>query len=298
MDDRQENQVTMIYAVKELLDLNTVVWSGDAPFSASYALLNAQIAIIDVQRPLQLTNTSGAAIDKQTKRITLQDQTFFVANRIRSYAAANNNQTLLLTIKFTRSDLENARDTQLIGIAKLVKDTGTTNLAVLATYGITNAILTNLANANTSFQLVVSQPRVARTVPIAATGALATAIDTSMQLLKTRLDVDVEVFKPTNLTFYNEYQTARIIIDLASNKLALKCNVKDVNGNAIANVAAIIVGTTINKKTTAKGNFQLASLAPGNYTITFSKNGLQPISAAISVTAGETTIVNVVMLAV
>jgi hypothetical protein len=289
MNDIQENQLTMLKAVMALCEANNGVWATDVPFSTSYGLLMAQIEGIETQKAIQATDTGGVATDKKNKRATLEDQTFFVANRIHSYAAATHNQKLLITINYSRSNLKKARDTELLGIAKLVKDTGNATLTSLAPYGVTNGILTNLGSATTNFQNVVSGPRVSRTMPIAASKALDIALRTAMSIINTRLDVDVEVFKPANPAFYTQYQAARQINNVANNPLAVRCIVTDNKDSPLPNVVAVFVETNIIKKTTEKGKFQINHLQPGTYTVNFSKFGYQPAVQTIHISAGETT---------
>lgn len=279
----------MLNAVKELSDANNAVWAADVPFSASYMLLIAQMTIIEAQKTIQATDTGGVAVDKKNKRATLEEQTFFVANRIHSFAAATNNHSLLITINYSRSNLKKARDTELLGIAKLVKDTGNTNLASLAPYGVSSIILTNLGLVATNFQNVVSSPKVSRNMPIAASKALDIALRTAMNIINTRLDVDVEVFKPTNPAFYNQYRIARQINNLSNNPLAVRCIVTDNNNTPLPNVVAVFIETNIIKKTTEKGKFQINRLPPGTYTVNFSKFGYQPAAQTIHITPGETT---------
>jgi hypothetical protein len=110
-----------------------------------------------------------------------------------------------------------------------------------------------------------------------------------MTIIKTRLDVDIEVFKPTNTTFYDLYWIARQINNLANSPLAVRCIVTDNKNAPLPNVVAVFVEMNIIKKTTGKGKFHINHLPPGTYTVNFSKFGYQPSAQTIFINAGKTT---------
>jgi hypothetical protein len=94
-------------------------------------------------------------------------------------------------------------------------DWATTNAAALNTgYGTTAADLTDLQTKITAYTPLATKPRAAIGARKDVTGNIATDEETADALLKTELDKALKKFKLKNPPFFNEYTSARMIIDL------------------------------------------------------------------------------------
>ena len=304
MTFNQEDFLNMEYTVKSVCDKFTAIWNANPVFAASYNLLISKLPIIEQNRDAQMATSKGITADKKVKHDVVIDKGLFLINRIQSYATVTGNNELYESVHFSATKLSKCRDTNLIGYCDIIAAKATANVANLATYGVTAALITDFQAAATAYATYIAKPRTITTQTKNATENLAILFKESNDILTKRLDLDIEVFKTTKPDFYSQYQTARQIISSAGSVTAVKgvTKAKD-NGELLKNVtltftlvendglkaAAIATNKDLVKKSADKGKFRIANLAEGTYTVTIHKIGYKDQTITITVAKGETT---------
>lgn len=309
MNDKQENKLTMYYAVQKVVNDFQSTWSANVPFATVYGLFKANVPLIEQKRNVQMLKNTGAASEKSTKRLALEDSTYFIANRTQSYALAVSDEELYAMVNLNRSALTRARDTDLSGMAANILAKAKEHAAVLIPYGVTSALLTELDALANAYASLLAKPRVAKLTTKAATVALGKLIKDSDALLNKRLDREIVVYMKSNVDFHSQYVNARKVVGTGYTKLAVKGNITDADSkepikgvrlaftNAFegAKLGADAKAVHFLKKTTAKGNFQWKNIPLGTYELTVTNSGYAPQLVTVHVAEGERVKVAVVM---
>jgi len=212
MDDRQENTLSMYQVVGPLLDANATVWSGVPAFVSARTAFGTEVTTIQAQAQAQQQPSTGVTADKQQLRSAMADAAMVVVGPLSAFAAVTGNGDLAAQTAFTRSDFSYGRDNDAATNGDVVHTHATANAAALVNYGVTAAMLTALRSAIDAYRASISLPRQVITTTSAATTQLAAAYVRADAVLTGQLDKLMELFRLTNPTFYQEYQSAREII--------------------------------------------------------------------------------------
>ena len=178
MTNKQESYEKMSVATASYLLANATITAGLPSFSNYFTVIqttNGQIVVLATQ---QETDTSGNTKNKKQLRTTLISQAIDVDRRTVAFATNVNNNVLLSQVNYTESDLKKSSDTKLVGICQVIRDSANANVAALATYGITAAILTTLQTSITNFNNAIPKVRVGNTDSSEATQQLKVAFET------------------------------------------------------------------------------------------------------------------------
>ena len=312
MTSTQEDKLNMGYAVISTCDKFLSIWTTNPVFSATYSSFKILIPLIEQNRDAQIVEITGVTTDKNAKKTIMIDKALFVANRVQSYATVAGNNELLENVSYSSSDLKKARDTDVVGICDTIASKANANVAALATYGITAAVITDLQTAITAYSTMISKPRTTRSLTKNATENLAVLFKQFDDLLTKRLDLDIEVFKTSKPDFYSQYQTARIIVSTGgSTSSVLGGATEKETGEPIKNVnfvftpdnnpqglkAAVAANGNgqdeVSKKTAEKGKFRIPNLPEGTYLVKIHKLGYKEQTISVNVVSNETTVIEV-----
>ena len=306
MTNKQESTIKMSLASTSFLLANTAITNTLTGFSTYFTVIQATHPQIQAAQVQQEADKSGDTKAKKLLRTTLIAEAIDVVRKTVAYATNVNNNALLALVNYTESDLNKSSDTKLVGSCQVIHDNANTNVAALATYGITAAILTTLQTSINSFNAAIPKGRVDDTDSGEATQLLLTLFNT----LKTnwaKIDILVETVKVTQPNFYNEYQSVRQVIPVGTGSLSLKIQVTDSQtGEGVANVTLTITPAdptlkiaanskknNIVKKTAAGGGSNVKSLPDGNYIVNAKKPGCKETNTPVSVVNGELTTLNI-----
>lgn len=296
MTAKQENQLSMYYVLQTLCDTHTAIWQNDKPFQRAYEEFLTKLPQIAQYRDRQNQNIGGLTKNKSSRRETLIDQAYFVANRMQSYATVVQNNELLGKINHSRTNFVKYRDTDLVGLCNIVLEQAQIHLGELAEYSVSADTLSNLQAAIQAYQDEIGKPRASQSSTKSATETLQKLFLETNALLTERLDKDIEVFRLTQPDFYAQYLNARRIVQTATNKLSLYVSVIDTTTQQpIPNVKVTFTGYNTLKKTSPKGAFQVQNLTPGTYEMTLEKLGYATVTQSFHIVDGETTKVRVEM---
>ena len=119
-------------------------------------------------------------------------------------------------MRFELTDLVRLGETIIGPRCQEIHDLANTNVARLAALGTTATEITALQTAITDYSALVTKPREAIIEEKVATGDIAADENTANALLNDELDKAMKKFKTKEPAFFNEYTSARMIIDLGS----------------------------------------------------------------------------------
>lgn len=219
MNGIQLNKLSMYHAVQVVLESNDAIWKPLAGFARAAADLDEVISSIESLAETQ-TAQNGDAIEKATMYNDLIDSAFEIAKGVRAYASANSEVELAAKLDYSRSDIVRGRESEVAARCRSILKEANAAVDELADYGITPAKLTVLQKRIAAFQSVQVKPRQGKAKRSAATKALPELFEAGDKLLNEQLDGLVVQFQKTNVAFYNEYTTARVIVDLAATRPA------------------------------------------------------------------------------
>jgi hypothetical protein len=304
MTSEQESRLSMFMAVRDFLTANATITATLPNYAGYFTAVQNGITSIQTIREQQEFDKTGIAANKNQLKTTLISQAMDVSRKVVAYALYVNNTVLLNEVKYSETDLKKSADTILKDKSQVIYDRANTNLAALATYGITAAILTNLLTAITNYNAAIPKPRLGINDKKQATAQLAVLLDTvDSNLLK--IDSLAEIVRLTQVNFYNGYKNARRIVETGIGSLALRGSaIETQNGEPVTNAtftfnhnggtlktamasSSLDGNGTIVKKTAAKGNFNIKSMPEGTYSVTVTKPGYKDKVVTVSVTNGE-----------
>jgi len=310
MTSIQEDTLTMCYAVKSANERFQTTWAANAVYAATYNLLASKLVLIEQNRDAQTIENSGVTADKQIKKELMLDKTLFIQNRLLSYANVTNNVELAASVSYSKTKMKSARDTDIIGICNVILSRANANATAIATYGVTAAMITELQAAITTYSGVMAKPITAKSQTKNATENLAKLFKEVDDILKKRMDLDIELFKVSKPDFYSQYKTARIIINTKGSATSVMGSavtietgepIKGVtftfapdNGGLTKMVATTATAIVV-KKSAEKGSFRISNLPEGTYKVNVTKLGYKDEVVIINVLRGETTTIRVEM---
>jgi hypothetical protein len=238
------------------------------------------------------------AVDKEQKRLNLCRASATMAGIVKAWAEATGNVLIAAQMDITYSDLLRLKDGILAERCTTIHDTANDNLAELANYNITAAKLTALAATIDAFKNANTAPRSAEIEISAATMAVAQTDKDTKALLDKRMDKLMEDFRESNVDFYNQYKTARVIQDAATSITKLTGTVTATTAG-LSNVVITVEDKPDNSASKADGTYELRITVPGIYTIKFSKSGYtDKMVTDVEIKLGEETKLDVEMEAV
>jgi hypothetical protein len=308
MTGYQESYEKMTLSSDTFLLANATITATLPLFSTYFTVIQSTVAQIQAVQVQQETDKSGNTVVKNQYRVALIAQTIDVGRRVVAYAINVNNSVLLAQVNYTESDLKKSSDVNLVSIAQVIHDSANANVAALATYGITAAILTTMQTSITNFSGAIPKGRVGTTDGEQSTQQLATLFNT----LKTnwaKIDKLVEMVKTAQPNFYQEYHNVRKVISTGNGSFALQASATELNSSEPISKAtftfapsngllkSVVANSKDNivKKTAAKGKFNIKSMPEGTYTVTITKPGYKDQVVTVNVVSGELAKLDVVL---
>ena len=314
MTSKQESKFGMYLATSGFCDANASFTTALPNFTANLTALKSTCTQLQSIAEQQKISKTGITANKNQLRRQLVVMAGDNARKLKAYGKFTNNQTLIGEIDFSESDFKKASDTALKDLAQIVYDRAQSNVASLASYGISTITQTALLAAINGYNATLAAPRIGITVTSQATKQLSALFATADGLLAS-MDAAVEIIRLTQVNFYNGYKSARKIIRTAGAGLAVKGVVMDtVTGAGLKGATVTLTPTaspslmkaasspsanvkvaTHSKKTADKGGFRIKSLAEGTYEMTVSKVGYATQTLTVNVNDGEMTTVDVAL---
>lgn len=280
MDAKKEAKLNMYRVIKQVCDDNTTTVSSNAAFLAAFNSYKAKLSVLITTVTSELQVITGIATDKTTLKKNLAQSAADICNLVSAYASAVNNNTILAAVSFSYSTLYKIKDDKIHETCQNIYNTAYANAAALVSYGVTTAMLSAFQQAITDYATIVPKPKSAK----AARTAFAKSINLQMKdidaLLKKQLDKLLTAFKPTKPDFVNTFKAGRVIIDPSTTVTQIKGKVIDaLTKEPLMGAVIEVTGPkSYTLKSNNKGNFAKKPVDPGEYTLTITLDGYQPIT--------------------
>ncbi len=290
MNGIQINQLNMMDAVNQVLTSFNSSWNTNAAINGMVVTFRSHLTALNANDTLQKTLSTGVTQTKENAKAAMINAAILTANAGRAYAAVTSNANLLAQMSYTSSDLKRATDTDADDICQLIHDNLNPYIANISAYGATTATQTALQNAITAFSNLIGTPRQQKAIVVHATITIAQHFSAANALLKDQLDAALIQFKASNAAFYNQYMSARVIVDAGHrHTVTLRGFVYGSDNTALAGATVSLTGDDSRHKVTdATGAYTFTRLHTGSYTLTVSANGYATQSQTIDVPENDT----------
>lgn len=201
------------------------VYDGTTAVTALPALVKARTELsglldeIETQSKKQQAH-SGVTVEKVAALKALGDAAFEIASAVHACAVAGGNTELAAKLNYGRAELTRDADKTILNRAEEIHEAATTVLASLADYGVTQAKLNAFSKKIEAFRRAHPAPRQRVNSSSAATVQLSQLFPQLTELLRNRVDRLLVQFRESAPEFYNEYQSARTVVNPATGSAA------------------------------------------------------------------------------
>lgn len=276
MNSKNEARLNMLRAVAKHCNDNPVIVATVPAFQTASTALNTTISSILSAVQMESQVITGITISKSENRKALCQQAADIAASVFAYAASVNDNPLKQQANYSFSDLTRIKDDLLAPVCTNIRDAASANLAVLAPFGITAALLTSFTSAINNFTASVPAPRNAVSQRKAQAEEIKKMMKDADTILKEQMDKLISNFKSSNPQFVTAYKSNRVIIDPGKGGTLIKGKVVNTADNkGIKDVTIEVIGTPVTCKTSTTGLFTVKPGAAGTYSIKLSKPGFQ-----------------------
>jgi hypothetical protein len=296
MTKLQEDYLTMSLTVTTVLQEDAAIWQDNVPFSGVVNMVDGlNDDITDYQSEQEKDNT-GITEDKKKTRGLLEENTVLISSILSFFASSTSNANLQRQMNLQPSKLAHMPELTLIGIAKIVLQAGTGNLANAQPYGLTQAMVSNQQTYMDAFSKILNAPRVATTSTANATDRIEELLGELHNAIEEKMDKGIALFA-SHVDFYNQYKKARVIVHSASRHIAMMASFTDANGEPLQNVRIVIENgkEKVLRKSSPLGNIRVQNLLEGEHVMIVEKSGFEKQEIRFIVSSPETTKLVVVM---
>jgi len=222
MTNNQENRLSMYLTVQQVTNYFSEVWQGYIPFKNQYAEFEKLIEEIQAIRPVQEGVITGVTKDKRDARNILTKKGLDIEAKLYAFASITGNNKLKDRVNYSPSEFRNCRDTVVIDYIRVIYNAASQYITELAEYDLTQENLDELKALNDAFSASVENPRQSVTNRAKATKYLKGYFKEADIVLKERLDKLINYFEESSPDFWNQFISARMIIDLGRGKRVVK----------------------------------------------------------------------------
>ncbi len=214
MNKNQLKNYRMFLAVQNTLDQNNTTWSGNPKFAETKKLLDIEIDDIEILGEDASKTTKGMTRDKNLIRDALEKKLLALGGAMSAHASITQNETLKSIIITSKAALENTKETDIVVYGKtLVKHAGAIEKVLMTEYGVTTAEIEDIKTTIAEFQPLIGNAKPEQSAINAAKSNIDDHVQQGKFLLKEILDKLMIRYQFTDITFFNEYQQSRTIVD-------------------------------------------------------------------------------------
>jgi len=214
MTDNQENKLRMYFTVSAVCESNAELWQDNEVFVADFQRFKSKIPKIEVCRDqMRIENIITDSI-KSFDRVELEEMAFYLSGKILQFAKESGNQLLYAEIRNNRDILSNTTDIELIEICNGLANHASTNLSKLMDYGVNNDIIAEIQQLTSYYFVNMGKAKSSHAKYKTTEELLRKHIKDADDLLRNKLDNDIEFYKNSDPEFYGQFKTARIVIGL------------------------------------------------------------------------------------
>jgi hypothetical protein len=213
MNDRQNAKLNMYQTTADVCNTKSEVFREVPAFEKSLSELTGIIVEIrQTEQQRDKTPVKIASAEKSDNEDKLIMFSIKVANGLYVYAFENNDLSLLTQGSINKSNFYTADSNKKLSLAKNIFQNTLGIAPNLSPYGITTEMLDNLEKVIADYEEKIVKPRDAMVEQKNHTYNLKALFASADSVLYDKMDKLIVLFKDTNTDFYNEYQSARNII--------------------------------------------------------------------------------------
>lgn len=298
MNANQENKLTMYKAVLAMLSTFQPVYATNAPLTAKITALTALYDDAEQHRNNQMQLTSGVTTTKKKAKQKTVALMMPIVGALRVYAQDTNDLEILGAFTNSVTYYTQLRDTACAMEAKRLSSTANAFATQLLPYGVSSAMLSDLASAISDYEAVLSAPRVRILKRAASTIALQNTIDECDMLLK-QIDDSILLYANSNPDLHTQHKQARKIINLGhrytSAKLVFMQSLED-DAELVAPIRVILSnnnGVYVVDTNTTEATIE--TMRAGTYNVDIESTSYTMETLSVSIKSG---IVNTVELSI
>ncbi len=213
MNKVQTNQFRMFLNTQGTMDANTTLWNVIPILLSAKNGYDELIQRIMVQNEKTNPNSKAVTESKENTLDQLITKVVGLSGSLQAFAAFNDDTVLQGKIKITKSDIKNARETEIEGMINPIISAARENLIDLTDFAVTEEMIIEVETSLDDFKVMIGQPRTIRNQAFAAMTAMDELFDEINKLVKSKLDKLMIRFEATDTEFYSEYKRARTIVD-------------------------------------------------------------------------------------
>jgi hypothetical protein len=286
MTNRQENKLTMYNVVLKVLDKYGPQVASIVAFALAKGNFALAVQLIRKANLVQEKTTKGKTLDKQAMKEALSDEAYTVATAVQAYAATINDNDLYELVHYSRSTLLGMEDERLPQICQLILTAANDHAAALVDFGVDAVQLAELDASIQNWGNESTEPRMAISERVAATGGLPGLFGAADEILKKQLDKLMEKFRKSDPVFYNTYKSARKIVNAGHGQITATVKGKVVDAATQLGIAGATVEDTdmeVVVVTDANGFFEMKKVSLGETEFTVMAEGFVPVSLTVYV---------------
>jgi len=298
MRNFQEAKDLMYRNIIQFSDGNIVITGILPDYNTNLGKLKITVDAIQAAAEEQKIDTKGITKYKLQLRMLLILLSADNARKLTSYAKLSKNPVLLSQVNYTETDFKRFSDESLKDYARIIYNSAESNVSLLENYDITVETQATFLGAINDFNEVLVSPNLVETVRKQATKKLVMLFKEGDDYVA-NMAAAVEIVRLKEPVFYFGFKTAQKVTIKGRVRMSVKVQTTDANDQPLPKVT---VNVTLNevvvlvKKTSAKGGFNLKSLAAGTYQFTFKKVGFADQTIVVNVNDGELTKLKVKMV--
>ena len=203
----------MFFACDLVLDNYATLVSAMPELLAAHQVLKDKLGLIAQYRQIQEVDSRGITINKTKLRMDLSKLIGQFSGVLKAYATITKDEVLKIKATYTLSKLQRSSDPILYDIGLLLFSLATPLKTELERFFLTQAEFDAMESLLNSFKTAIPEKRIATGTSKVSTAHIQETFDAINALLKEEIDVLVSLFQFIQEDFYNEYKSARIIVD-------------------------------------------------------------------------------------
>ena len=286
MDGIQQSFANMCAVTETAVDTSDpVIIAGIQNFPGAYAAFKVSKAAIDDLFDQQQLDRSGNEINKVNARAALVDLTMDLSAKAVSYAGAVNDNVLLNTINYSKAILDKQSNYEFVASCTIMSETLTPLLAALLPYGVTAAIMAGYNAQRAAFDVLSPLPISGRNDKTLITAAIKDEITVAKGHLVV-MDRAMRTVRLSHAGLYKRYFISRAVIEPAARVMAGRGRIVGPDGEALPFVRVSCKALGIDRRSSAKGLFQVQNAGDGTYSFIFTYAGYETVTVNVSFNLG------------
>ena len=212
MNKIQSNQLRMFLSTQSFLDTNAAVWSGIPRVVTFKNFLDEIISRIHSKSETTKLDV-GVTQKKEQLKETIASKTSMLSGILQIIATEQNDMDLVKAIKVSKSDILRLKESDVDPTVKNISTKATEHIEMLADFGVTQDVITELNASVEDFNVLIGKPRTILSQKYAALNNIEELFAEGNNVLKLKMDNAIVIFRDLQSEFYTGYQNARTIID-------------------------------------------------------------------------------------